>query len=159
MAGDARGGNRTAGAATIAGDEDTFTERLTTIYRRLLNWVSPAAQKIGSDEPGKPAGCAGCLNPITLVKLIMILLLVVFIPVFLLPMMLVWAVRSGPKALRYTSAFDMSSGMAARFGHGALHSFVVSTRQYRLCVVPKHAPTRQPFQLLPLLHQGGLPTA
>jgi len=40
------------GPRAVAGDEDTFTERLVTFYRALLRWASPAAKHIGGDEPG-----------------------------------------------------------------------------------------------------------
>jgi hypothetical protein len=110
-------GQRASHGSTVAGDEDTFSERFITVFRKTLNWASPATNKI---DGGKPAGCSGCLNPVTLFKLILVLLLVVFMPLFMLPMMIVWAVKSGRKAVKYASAFDITSGQEARFGQGAL---------------------------------------
>jgi hypothetical protein len=99
---------------TVTENEDTFTERLLTGARQLMRWASPAPR---SAEGGSSAGC---LHPLTLLKFAVIILLVVFLPVYMLPLMLVRLVIFGRSAARYSSVVDMASGEEARGSYGGL---------------------------------------
>jgi hypothetical protein len=97
----------------VTENDDTFTERLITGARELMRWASPAPRSAGG-------GAAGCLHPLTLIKFVVILLLVAFLPVYMLPLMLVRLVMFGRSAARYSSVVDMASGEEARWHYGAL---------------------------------------
>jgi hypothetical protein len=99
-----------------ASDADTFTERLMTAPLRVLRWASPAAS---SRRDGK-ASALGCLNPLMLLKFTLLLAIVVLMPLFLLPSLLVRLVTVGRSSVRFSSVIEVVSGEQARWGYGAL---------------------------------------
>jgi len=98
------------------GDDDTFTERLTTLPRAVMRWATPPRR------PGDRTSASGlgCLNPLTLVRLVVGLTFVVLLPLFVLPVLLVRIVTSGRTSVQYSSVIDMTSGEPARWGYGTL---------------------------------------
>ena len=100
---------------TGVGDKHTFAERLTTFPRAVMRWAS-----FGPTAPGAKRSSLGCLNPLTLIKVVVLLLIVVLLPLYLLPLMLVRMATLGRSSVKYASVVQMTSGEEARWGYGAL---------------------------------------
>jgi len=88
-----------------ASDADTFAEGLMTAPLRVLRWASPAA---GSRRDGK-ASALGCLNPLTLLKFALLLAIIVLMPLFMLPSLLVRLVTVGRSSIRFRRQRSWSS--------------------------------------------------
>ena len=78
---------------------EPVTDWLFVVLRRMTRWASSG---ITTSQPGNAS--AGCANPVVLVKFILFFLLIVLMPLFLLPMILVRMVRFGPHAMRFSAA-------------------------------------------------------
>jgi hypothetical protein len=115
-------------AVTMAGpdDEDTFAERLLNFPRAIFRWASPAPRSGSRTTGSGTTGCrttgsaAGCLNPLTLLKLLVGLLLVVLLPFYMLPLLVVRIATLGRSSIRYNSVITVTSGEQARWSYGAL---------------------------------------
>lgn len=130
---------------TAAGDKDTFTERLTTLPRAIFRWASLAPRAVGETSPS----ALGCLNPLTLLKFAVGLLLVVLLPFYLLPLLLVRMTTLGRTSVRYSSVIDMTSGEQARWGHGALDPIPdLASVQAGAAAIAAHDPEFDPVKLM-----------
>ena len=95
-----------------------LTDDLFVVLRRASRW---AASGVPKTQPGQQGSTpTGCANPIVLFKFVLFFLLVVLMPLFILPMLVVRLIMFGPSALRFSAATDVVSGDAARWGHGEL---------------------------------------
>jgi hypothetical protein len=102
---------------TARRDKPPPDEALFGVLRKVTTWATTGI----SSRPGQPAKYpGGCLNPVVFFKLVVAMLTIVLMPLFMLPMLLVRIVRFGPNALQSSATTDLSSGEAARWGHGAL---------------------------------------
>jgi hypothetical protein len=127
-----------------ASDKDTFTERLMTAPKAILSWAGPGS---GSGSAAKASGL-GCLNPLTLVRIVVLLLLVVLMPLYMLPLMLVRIATFGRSSVRYSSAIDMTSGEPARWGYGTLDPAAAPSSVHAgLAAIAAHDPEFDPAKL------------
>ena len=126
-------------------DKDTFAERLVTAPRAMLRWATPVSRP---DDGGK-ASALGCLNPLSLVKIVVLLLLVVLMPLYMLPLMLVRIATFGRSSISYGSAIDMTSGEPARWGYGALDPAAAPPGvKAGLAAIAAHDPEFDPAKLV-----------
>lgn len=100
---------------TASSDRDGFSERLITIPRAVFRWATPAPKSRGGSS-----SALGCLNPVMLVKIAVGLIVIVLMPLFMLPFLLVRIATFGWTSVRYSSAIQISSGDRARWGYGTL---------------------------------------
>jgi hypothetical protein len=127
-----------------ADDKDTFAERLIDAPRAVFRWASLAR------EPGEqPRSPLGCLNPLSLLKIIVGLLFVILLPLYMLPLLLVRLATLGRSSVRYGSVIDMTSGEQARWGHGALDPVPdLPSVQAGAAAIAAHDPEFDPAKLL-----------
>jgi len=85
-----------------------------------LSGVCSTKGLMADDSLASCGAAAGCLNPLTLVKLLIGLLLVVLLPFYMLPLLVVRIATLGRSSIRYNSVITVTSGEQARWGHGAL---------------------------------------
>jgi hypothetical protein len=98
--------------ARLAGDQDTFSERLVSAPQALMRWASSGL------KPGSSA--LGCLNPLTMFRFVLLIALIVLMPVYLLPSLLIRMAAFGRTSVKYSSAVRVTSGAPARWGYGVL---------------------------------------
>jgi len=91
-------------------------ERLFLAYTAVSRWAT-GGSITSPDSPGSRRGCA---NPFALFKVVAFLLMILLLPIFILPMMLVRLLGSGRQSFRYGSSVDITAGDEARWGHGIL---------------------------------------
>ncbi len=97
-------------------DRDTLAERLITVPRVIFRWATPPPRPDGS----RSGSGLGCLNPLMLVKILVGLLVIVLMPLYLLPAMLMRIATVGRASVRFSSVIDVTSGEPARWGYGTL---------------------------------------
>jgi hypothetical protein len=92
-----------------------LTERFSGSFTAVSHWA-------GRDFATRPDGREprGCGHPLGVLRAIVFLLVIVAFPLFVLPLMLARLARTGWTGIRYGASVDMTSGGAARWGHGAL---------------------------------------
>lgn len=128
-----------------ASDADTCTERLLTAPQRVMRWASPA---LSSGRDGK-ASALGCLNPLTLLKFAVLLAVVVLLPLFMLPSLLVRLVTAGRSSVRFSSVMEVVSGEPARWGYGSLDPAAAgSSVQAGIAAIVAHDPQFAPTSLM-----------
>jgi hypothetical protein len=97
-------------------DKDTFSEALLKFPSAVMRLV-----RLRDSSGRRPSqSCWGCLNPVTIIKIVLLLLLVALLPLFLLPLLIGRMLKIGRTALRYSSVLELTSGAAARWGYGQL---------------------------------------
>jgi hypothetical protein len=112
-----RGAGGAVARQTARRDRQPPDESLFGVLRKVTRWSTTGI----SSRPGQPAKYAGgCLNPIALFKIIVLVLVIVLMPLFMLPMLLVRMVRFGPDSMRSSATTDLSGGDDARWGRGVL---------------------------------------
>jgi hypothetical protein len=100
-------------------DKQPTGEWLFWVLRSATQWASTGV----TSQPGQPAWYrGGCLNPIVLIKFVIFFLMIMLMPLFMLPMLLVRIIMFGPNALRVSSTVDLAAGDAARWGRGVLEA-------------------------------------
>lgn len=105
-----------------------FPERIFLAYTAVSRWATSGSitspGRSGSpdspDSPDGPDSRRGCANPLALVKVLLFLVMIVLLPIFILPMMLVRLLESGRQSFRYGASADITAGDEARWGHGVL---------------------------------------
>jgi hypothetical protein len=128
-----------------ASDADTFTERLMTAPQRVMRWASPA---VSSGRDGK-ASALGCLNPLTLLKFAVLLAVIVLMPLFMLPSLLVRLATVGRSSVRFSSVIEMVSGEPARWGYGSLDPAAAGASvQAGMAAIAAHDPQFAPASLM-----------
>jgi hypothetical protein len=128
-----------------ASDADTFTERLLTAPQRVLRWASPA---LSSGRDGK-ASALGCLNPLTLLKFAVMLAVLLLLPLFMLPSLLVRLVTVGRSSARFSSVIEVVSGEPARWGYGTLDpAAAAASVQAGMAAIAAHDPQFAPATLM-----------
>jgi hypothetical protein len=144
-------------AVTMAGpdDEDTFAERLLNFPRAIFRWASPAPRsgsrttRSGTTGSRTTGSAAGCLNPLTLLKLLVGLLLVVLLPFYMLPLLMVRIATLGRSSIRYNSVITVTSGEQARWGYGALDAVPdLPSVQAGAAAIAAHDPDFEPGKLM-----------
>jgi hypothetical protein len=103
----------------MGGDRMSTDEWLIAFLRGVTRWASTETSAARADAGRKPRGC---LHPVYLVKLVVFLVMIVFMPLFMLPSLLIRLVRFGIGGLKYSASVDVSNGEAARWGYSELES-------------------------------------
>jgi hypothetical protein len=103
-----------------AGEKLPLTERVFYAYSAVSRWVfrhSADSREAGkrADRSGTPLGCV-----ISLIRIAIVLTVIIFFPVFILPMMLARLARVGTKGFRYGASVAIVAGDEARWGSGVL---------------------------------------
>jgi hypothetical protein len=100
-------------------ERDRPSERLVSALRGSTRWAGSGGL---SRPPGSATGInrGGCANPLNLLKVLVLLVLVVCFPLFLLPFVVVWLIRSGRQAVKFSATIDLASGDSARWGYNEL---------------------------------------
>jgi hypothetical protein len=89
-------------------------ERIFLAYTAMSRW---AGRGMAARPDGKRPGCA---HPLTLIKGLIFLLVLVLLPLFMLPMLVVRLGQLGRTGFRYGASVDVAAGEQARWGHGTL---------------------------------------
>jgi hypothetical protein len=100
-------------------DRMSADEWLMSVMRGLTRWAGTDTDAARARAGRKPRGC---LHPVFMAKLVVLLVVVVLMPLFMLPFLLIKIARFGVSGLRYSASVDMTSGGAARWGYGVLEA-------------------------------------
>jgi hypothetical protein len=98
-------------------DRASADEWLISFLRGVTRWASTGP---ATAPPGEKPDGRGCLNPISLLKIVVFLLMIVLCPLFFLPFLVVRIARDGRSSLKYSSRVEVTSGEAARWSYSPL---------------------------------------
>jgi hypothetical protein len=96
-------------------DKMSAAERLFYAFGKVTGWAGSAWRP--PPGGGQPRGCA---SPLGLLKTLVFLLCIICLPVFMVPWILAWTVRTGRDGLRFSAAVDVLSGEKARWATGII---------------------------------------
>ena len=91
-------------------------ERIFLVFTAVSRWATRGP----ITSPDRPGSRRGCANPLALFKVLFFLVMILLLPIFVLPMMLVRLLGTSRQSFRYGSAVDITAGDEARWGHGVL---------------------------------------
>ncbi len=97
-------------------DRDTFGEALMTFNLAAMRLIAGSRKS----RAGRQREPSGCMFPVIMVRALLMIALVLLLPLFMLPYLIVRIVTVGGPSVRYSSVLDVASGEPARWGYGSL---------------------------------------